>query len=106
MNSSSPIPGCLEASPAPYLSVVLPCYNEAQVIRETHRRVTAVCASLDLPYEIVVVDDGSKDHSWTALMELAKEDPNLVVASQQTSQPPNSPPHHGRTARPSRPYKL
>jgi len=44
------------------LSVVIPCYNEEGNVREFHRRVSAVCYSLiDDSYELVLVNDGSKD---------------------------------------------
>lgn len=66
---------------APYLSVVLPCYNESQVIRETHRRLTAVCKTLDQSYEIVVVNDGSTDGTWAELMRLTQEDRRVVAVN-------------------------
>ncbi|HTI72280.1 MAG TPA: glycosyltransferase family 2 protein [Candidatus Limnocylindria bacterium] len=62
-----------------YLSVVLPCYNESAVIRETHRRVAQVCAAVGKSYEIVVVNDGSKDDTWQILNELTRVDPQLVA---------------------------
>ncbi len=68
-------------SSAPYLSVVLPCYNEGQVIRETHRRVTAVCRGVGKPYEIIVVNDGSTDNVWEELLRLTGEDPHLVAVN-------------------------
>ena len=68
-------------SSAPYLSVVLPCYNEGQVIRETHRRVTAVCRGVGKPYEIIVVNDGSTDNVWAELLRLTGEDPHVVAVN-------------------------
>ncbi len=68
-------------SAAPYLSIVLPCHNESQVIHETHRRVTAVCRGLDQPYEIIVVNDGSTDGTWAELLRLTREDPHLVAVN-------------------------
>ena len=68
-------------SSAPYLSVVLPCYNEGQVIRETHRRVTAVCRGVGKPYEIIVVNDGSIDNTWAELLRLTGEDPHVVAVN-------------------------
>jgi glycosyltransferase involved in cell wall biosynthesis len=68
-------------SSAPYLSVVLPCYNEGQVIRETHRRVTAVCRGVGKPYEIIVVNDGSTDNVWAELLRLIGEDPHVVAVN-------------------------
>lgn len=58
-----------DAQPRPYLiSVVLPCFNEEQVLEQTHERVTR--ALRDLPHEIVYVDDGSADTTWTLIEKL------------------------------------
>jgi dolichol-phosphate mannosyltransferase len=65
----------------PYVSIVLPCYNESQVIRETHRRVSAVCRDMGRSYEIIVVNDGSKDATWAELLQLAKDDLHLVAVN-------------------------
>jgi len=65
----------------PYLSVVLPCYNEGLVIEETHRRVASVCQGISRPYEIIVVNDGSSDDSWNKLEKLCARDPNLVAVN-------------------------
>jgi len=81
MNPPPPPIDRIAAQSAPYLSVVLPCYNESQVIRETHRRIAAVCQSLDKPYEIVVVNDGSRDGTWAILLQIAKEDSHLVAVN-------------------------
>jgi polyisoprenyl-phosphate glycosyltransferase len=62
------------------LSVVVPCYNEEAVIRELHRRVTEACRSIvGSNYELVLVNDGSSDSTWTMLNSLAHRD-NRVVA--------------------------
>ena len=62
------------------LSVVVPCYDEAAVIRELHRRVTTVCRSLvGDSYELVLVNDGSRDKTWEILQMLAHCD-DLVFA--------------------------
>ncbi|NUV69283.1 glycosyltransferase family 2 protein [Streptomyces sp. CAI-121] len=51
------------------ISVVLPCYNEDQVLRRTHDRLTT--ALQGLPHEIVYVDDGSTDDTWPLIRQLA-----------------------------------
>jgi dolichol-phosphate mannosyltransferase len=66
----------------PCLSVVVPCYNEAEGLRELHRRVTLACrAEVESSYELVLVNDGSTDDSWKIIRELAEEDPNVVGVS-------------------------
>jgi glycosyltransferase involved in cell wall biosynthesis len=65
-------------------SVVIPIYNEEENISELYRRLTAVmeklCSneghSID-SYEIIMVDDGSIDHSWQLIKELHEKDPRV-----------------------------
>ena len=62
----------------PYLSVVVPCYNEQEVLAELHRRLIAACEPIGRSFEIVLVNDGSKDRTWPLMAELAEEDPRVV----------------------------
>src|SRR3954454_23673632 len=59
------------------LSVVAPMLDEEDVAREFHRRVTSALEGL--PYELLVVDDGSSDGTGAILDELAVTDPRLKV---------------------------
>jgi glycosyltransferase involved in cell wall biosynthesis len=63
------------------LSVVIPIYNETDVIPLLLTRIRAVLAKLQLPYEIVFVDDGSSDSSLQLLRAAAAEDNRLRVVS-------------------------
>lgn len=63
----------------PYLSVVIPVYNEEANLPELLDRVTATLVALGRPYEIVMVNDGSRDRSLALLREAAGRDPHLVV---------------------------
>jgi len=61
------------------LSVVIPCYNESEGLAELHRRVTAVCRDVvGNAYELILVNDGSRDASWDEMVELAHLDARLV----------------------------
>ncbi|PYS46580.1 MAG: glycosyltransferase [Acidobacteria bacterium] len=62
------------------LSVVVPCFDEEPVIVETHRRLTSVLAGLkELEFEIIYVDDGSKDETPKILESLQMEDERVRV---------------------------
>jgi dolichol-phosphate mannosyltransferase len=65
--------------PIPTLSVVVPCYNEQEGIRACHARLTEVLRGLEEPYEIVYVDDGSRDETPRILAEIQQEDARAVV---------------------------
>ena len=60
------------------LSIVVPCYNEEEVIPELYQRATNVCKSLKEKYELILVNDGSNDRTWYLIYELASNDPNVV----------------------------
>ncbi|MDA0999496.1 MAG: glycosyltransferase family 2 protein [bacterium] len=58
-----------ENSPArPLLSVIMPCYNERQTIRE----IVALVLKVPLPLELIIVDDGSTDGTREILAEIEK----------------------------------
>lgn len=64
----------------PALSIVVPCYNEAACLDILHARVSAAAqAAVGDDYEIVFVNDGSKDASWPVMQRLAAGDPHLVA---------------------------
>lgn len=63
---------------APDLSVVVPCFNEEAGLRELCRRLTAVCQHIG-DFEVILVNDGSRDGTWNVMRELADSDPRLVV---------------------------
>ncbi len=65
----------------PLLSVVAPCFDEEQALPEFYRRTSAVCSGLNLPYEIVLVNDGSQDATWETMLSLARADLHLVCVN-------------------------
>ncbi|MEE4733165.1 undecaprenyl-phosphate 4-deoxy-4-formamido-L-arabinose transferase [Pseudomonas alliivorans] len=62
------------------VSIVIPVYNEQQSLRELLRRTEAACALLRHDYEIVLVDDGSRDQSAEILQQAAEREGSPVVA--------------------------
>src|SRR4051794_5907775 len=64
----------------PELSIVVPCYDEEGCLSALHDRLTAAArASVGEGYELVLVNDGSRDGSWTIMRSLADADPHLVA---------------------------
>src|SRR5579872_6265677 len=63
----------------PILSVVLPCYNEQESLGDAYAQLTIVLGGLHLPYELIFVDDGSKDNTPHLLGELHAKDPCVRV---------------------------
>ncbi len=69
-------------SPPPYLSVIIPVYNEEENLRELGDRLMRTLAALGRPFEIILVDDGSHDRSWDILTELHDQYPENFRALQ------------------------
>lgn len=70
------------AKSMPLLSVVVPCFNEAEVIANTAARLLAVLENLpDLRFELIFVDDGSRDATLIALRELQSRDSRIRLLS-------------------------
>jgi polyisoprenyl-phosphate glycosyltransferase len=63
------------------ISIVVPCYNEQQNIRALHERVAAVMADVTTDWELVFVDNGSRDASGPTFAGLAAADPHVTVLS-------------------------
>ncbi len=61
----------------PCVSVVIPAFNEQEVLREAHRRLSAVMKGTGESYELIFVNDGSRDDTMNILKTLAQEDPNV-----------------------------
>jgi glycosyltransferase involved in cell wall biosynthesis len=68
-------------APAPALSLVVPCYNEEEVLPEFHRRVTSVLEATGLAFEFVYVNDGSRDGTLGLMTELAGRDGRAAVVN-------------------------
>ena len=60
------------------LSVVLPAYNEELMVGKTCRVLREVLTEAEIPYELVVVNDGSADGTWAEIKKAGKKDPNVT----------------------------
>lgn len=61
-----------------HMSVIVPCFNEEAVIGMTHSRLTSALDGLDLAsYEIIYIDDGSRDQTAHLLRDIALSDPRV-----------------------------
>ncbi len=64
------------------LSVVIPCYNEEESLRALHERMSAALKAAPVKtYEVILVNDGSKDHTLEIMRDLAQSDPHLVAVN-------------------------
>ena len=66
---------------SPQLSIVVPCHNESQRIASLHARCTTAARSVaGNSYELILVDDGSRDSTWQQMRALANSDSHVVAA--------------------------
>ena len=63
----------------PTLSIVVPVYNEEENVRPLFEKIRVVCETMGEAYEVLFVDDGSRDETFAVLSELSKQFPQLVV---------------------------
>ena len=63
------------------ISIVIPVYNEAQSLPPLHAELDAILKASGKSYEIIAVDDGSRDDSLQVLKQLVEADPCLVIVS-------------------------
>src|SRR5581483_674873 len=85
LTHQSPVPSAASAVQAslnhPILSVVIPVYNEQDNLNELYTRLIAELIRAEPDFELVFVDDGSRDRSLEILMALAQKDTHVVVIS-------------------------
>ena len=60
-------------------SVVVPVFNEKEVLSELYKRITSVMDKLKEPYEIILVNDGSNDGSLEIMKELHSQDSRVKI---------------------------
>lgn len=72
----------LELETKSSVSIVVPCYNEEEVIETTLGSLTALCDGLpDYDFEMIYVDDGSRDRTLPLLRAAAENDPRVRIVS-------------------------
>jgi dolichol-phosphate mannosyltransferase len=59
------------------ISIVVPVYNEEEVLFELYRRISQVMGQLNDPWELILVDDGSVDRSAEIMREIYEQDPRV-----------------------------
>ena len=57
------------------ISVIVPCFNEAAVLPQLFKRLGAAAATWGMDYEVICVDDGSRDNTWPLLKQQHAADP-------------------------------
>ena len=76
------MPVAIDARTSPRLSIVAPCYNEEAGLEEFYRRMTAAAAeTAGSDYELVLLNDGSADRTWSIMAGLARRDPHVVAVN-------------------------
>lgn len=63
----------------PAISVVIPLFNEEESIPHLYRALTEALDAYGRSYEVIIVDDGSRDRSFALLKEIAEQDPRFTV---------------------------
>jgi glycosyltransferase involved in cell wall biosynthesis len=59
------------------ISIVIPLLNEEESLPALHEWIVRVCQTNKLSYEIIFIDDGSKDRSWSVISSLSQQDPHI-----------------------------
>lgn len=74
-------PSHRQTKASPTLSVVAPVFNEEAILHELYRRLSAVLDGAGLDWELVLINDGSRDRSLEIMRELNAADPRVKVVS-------------------------
>ncbi len=69
-------------SPDPYISVIIPVFNEEENLEELGERLVRTLEGMNRTFEVILVDDGSSDRSWDLLTQLHQQHPQVIRALQ------------------------
>ena len=64
----------MSAQSSELLSVIVPCYNEEEGLLAAIERLTAVLGGANIPYELIFVNDGSRDNTMAIIEKASKKD--------------------------------
>ena len=78
MNTAPRLVADITESPIRSITVLIPIMNEEGNLPELYERVTSSLTGIGLPYEIIMVDDGSEDSSWEIISGLNRKDPRVI----------------------------
>ena len=73
------VPAVIRSRAGKRLSIVAPCYNEQEVLDLFFDRIDAEMAKLGVDYEVVCVNDGSRDHTLAVLLRRHQRDPRIKI---------------------------
>ena len=74
---SSAMPALPDLAPITRISAVVPVYRSAPGLPELHRRLSAALQAISKHHEIILVEDGGRDKSWSVIEGLARNDPHV-----------------------------
>ena len=63
------------------ISLIIPCFNEQEAVKIFHEEVTVVLKDIGDPYELLYIDDGSKDQTLDVIRSIAEKDSHVTYIS-------------------------
>ena len=60
------------------ISIILPAYNEEQMIHTAAQTIGSIMQRENIPYELIFVNDGSRDGTWARILAESNQDPHVV----------------------------
>lgn len=78
----NPVMSLNAPSSDPYISVIIPVFNEEENLEELGERLVRTLEGMDRTFEVILVDDGSSDRSWDLLTQLHQQHPQVIRALQ------------------------
>ena len=63
------------------ISLIVPCYNEEEALPIFYKESLKVLKKMDVDYEYILIDDGSRDNTLNEILRLAEKDPNVKYVS-------------------------